>query len=100
MVNLEQFISDNNIGYLHNFGDTLILTKDMLKTLEKSKVENKYVTTVTVNGKDEEIDYLSAKDILALRDNKAIKCTWTKSRSGKPYWNHSAVYIVEEEEVA
>lgn len=98
MLDLDKFIADNNLGYLHNFGDTLILTKDMLKSLEKSKVENKYVSSVTVNGKDEVIDYLSAKDILALRDGKSIKCTWTRSRNGKAYWNHSSTYISEDEE--
>ena len=98
MLDLDAFIKSEKIGYAHSFGETLILTKDMLETLEKSKIDNKYVVTIILNGEKEEIDYLTAKDLLALRDNKAIKCTWVKSRSGKPYWNHSSTYISEDEE--
>lgn len=96
MVNLDNFINENNIGYAHNFNDKMIITAKMLETLEKSKVEGKYIATVTVNCKQETIDYLTSKDLLALRDGKRIQCIWVKSRSGKPYWNHSSQYLDEE----
>lgn len=97
MIDLNNFINENNIGYAHNFNDKMILTAEMLETLQKSKVEGKYVATVKVKDKEETIDYLTGKDLLALRDNKRIECTWVKSRNGKPYWNHSSVYLDEVE---
>lgn len=96
MLDLNKFIADNNLGYAHNFNDKMIINAEMLNTLEKSKVEGKYKATVKINSKEEIIDYLTGKDILALRDGKRIECTWTKSRAGKPYWNHSSVYLDEE----
>ena len=96
MVNLDNFIAENNIGYMHSFGEKMILTSEMLETLEKSKVEGKYVITVKVKDKEETVDYLTGKDLLALRDGKRIQCIWTKSRSGRPYWNHLSTYLDEE----
>lgn len=96
MVDLDNFITTNNIGYAHSFGEKIILKANMLETLEKSKTENKFKATITLNCKQETIDYLTSKDILALRDGKRIECVWVKSRSGKPYWNHSSVYLDEE----
>lgn len=96
MVDLDKFIDENSIGYLHSFGEKVILKANMLETLEKSKVDGKFKATITLNCKTEEIDYLTSKDLLALRDGKRIECIWVKSRSGKPYWNHSSSYLDEE----
>lgn len=98
MVDLDAFIKNEKIGYLHNFGDTMTIGKNDLKSLNKSKVEGKYEVHIDNNGQDEVVDYLTAKDLMALRDEKLIKCTWVKSRNGKPYWNHSSTYIEDEEE--
>ena len=96
-IDLNTFIKENGLGYAHSFGEKIILKANMLETLEKSKTENKFKATITLNCKQETIDYLTSKDILALRDGKRIECVWVKSRSGKPYWNHSSQYIEEEE---
>lgn len=96
MINLDSFIKENGLGYAHSFGEKIILKANMLETLEKSKTENKFKATITLNCKQETIDYLTSKDILALRDGKRIECVWVKSRSGKPYWNHSSSYLDEE----
>ena len=98
MIDLDSFIKNEGIGYLHNFGDSITISKNDLTSLKKSKVEDKYVVTIQLNSKEETIDYLTAKDLMALRDGKLIKCTWTRSKSGKPYWNHSSSYIEDEEE--
>lgn len=98
MIDLNNFINENNIGYAHKFNDKMILTAEMLETLEKSKVEGKFKATVKINNKEEIIDYLTGKDLLALRDGKRVECIWTKSRAGKPYWNHSSIYLDGEEE--
>lgn len=98
MIDLNNFINENNIGYAHKFNDKMILTAEMLETLEKSKVEGKFMATVKINNKEEIIDYLTGKDLLALRDGKHIECTWTRSKSGKAYWNHSSNYIEDEGE--
>lgn len=97
MLDLNKFIADNNLGYAHAFNDKMLINAEMLNTLEKSKVEGKFKATVKINSKEEEVDYLTSKDILALRDGKKIECTWVKSRNGKPYWNHSSVYLDEVE---
>lgn len=98
-IDLNKFIADNNIGYLHAFGDNMTLTAEMLKSVEKSKTDNKYIVHAEYKGKDEVIDYLTGKDLIALRDGKGITCTWTRSKaSGKPYWNHSAQYVEDEVE--
>lgn len=96
MIDLNSFINENNIGYAHSFNEKLIISSEMLETLTKSKVEGKFKATVKLNNKEEEIDYLTGKDLLALRDGKKIQCIWVKSRSGKPYWNHSSIYLDEE----
>lgn len=98
MIDLDAFIKSEGIGYAHNFGDVITISKNDLTSLNKSKVEDKYVATIQLNNKEETIDYLTSKDLIALRDEKLIKCTWTRSRSGKPYWNHSSNYIEDEEE--
>lgn len=98
MIDLDSFIKNEGIGYLHNFGDSITISKNDLTSLKKSKVEDKYVATIELNSKEEIIDYLTAKDLMALRDDKLIKCIWTRSKSGKAYWNHSSNYIEDEEE--
>ena len=98
MVNLDAFIQSEGIGYAHAFGDTVTIGKNDLKTLKKSKIEGKYVATIDIKGKEENVDYLTPRDLMALRDGKSIECTWTRSRSGKAYWNHSSSYVEEEEE--
>lgn len=96
-IDLETFMKSEGIGYAHNFGDEMLIGKNDLTSLKKSKIEDKYVATIQLNSKEETIDYLTSKDLIALKDNKLIKCIWTRSRSGKPYWNHSSQYISEEE---
>ena len=98
MIDLDSFIKNEGIGYLHDFGDSITISKNDLTSIKKSKVEDKYMVTIQLNSKEETIDYLTAKDLMALRDGKLIKCTWTRSKSGKPYWNHSSSYIEDEEE--
>lgn len=95
-IDLDTFIKENGLGYAHSFGEKIILKANMLETLEKSKVEGKFKATITLNCMQETIDYLTNKDILALRDGKKIECVWVKSRNGKPYWNHSSIYVEEE----
>lgn len=95
-IDLDAFIKAEKIGFLHNFGDTMTISKNDLKSLNKSKIEGKYVAHVDNGGQDEVLDYLTAKDLMALRDDKNIKCTWVRSKSGKPYWNHSSQYEEEE----
>lgn len=97
MIDLDSFIKNEGIGYLHNFGDSITIGKNDLTSIKKSKVEDKYMATIQLNSKEETIDYLTAKDLMALRDGKLIKCVWTRSKSGKLYWNHSSQYISEEE---
>lgn len=97
MVDLDAFIKSEKIGYAHNFGEKIVIGKDDLKTLEKSKVEGKYCAHINLDGTDEILDYLTPKDLIALRDGNKISCVWTRSKSGKPYWNHSSAYIEEEE---
>jgi hypothetical protein len=96
-IDLDAFIKSEGIGYAHNFGEEIVIGKNDLVSLNKSKVEGKYVVTIQLNSKVETVDYLTSKDLLALKDDKLIKCTWTRSRSGKPYWNHSSTYISKEE---
>ena len=98
MVDLDAFIKNEKIGYAHSFGEKVMIGKDDLKTLEKSKVEGKYCAHINIKGEDEILDYLTPKDLIALRDNKKITCVWTRSKSGKLYWNHSSQYITNEEE--
>ena len=95
-MDLDTLIANENIGYAHRFGDKFILSRNMIKDASKSKTEGKYTVSITLNGKEETVDYLTGKDLLALQSDKRIECTWTKSRSGRPYWNHSAVYLDEE----
>ena len=92
-MDLDTLISTEKLGYAHKFGDKLVLSRDMITSADKSKVEGKY--KVKVNDK-EEVDYLTGKDLLALQNNKRIECTWVKSKYGKPYWNHSSSYLDEE----
>ena len=99
-IDLNTFIKENGLGYAHSFGEKIILKANMLETLEKSKTENKFKATITLNCKQETIDYLTSKDILALRDGKRIECTWTRSRSGKAYWNHNSSSYLDEEVIA
>lgn len=96
-MDLDTLIASEKLGYAHHFGDKFILSRDMIKSADKSKVEGKYVLKITLNGEEEEVNYLTAKDLLALQSDKCIECTWTRSRSGKAYWNHSTQYIEEEE---
>lgn len=95
-MDLDTLIKNENIGYAHHFGDKFILSRNMIKDANKSKSEGKYILKITLNGNEEDIDYLTPKDLLALQQNKRIECTWTKSRSGRPYWNHSSSYLDEE----
>ena len=95
-MDLDTLIKNENIGYAHRFGDKFILSRDMIKDANKSKVEGKYTVSITLNGKEETIDYLTSKDLLALQSDKRIECTWTRSRSGKAYWNHISSYLDEE----
>ena len=99
MIDLNSYIEENNIGYAHSFGEKMVITAEMLESIDKSKVESKHVVTVKYKNKIETVDYLNGKDLLALKDGKGVQCIWTKSRSGKPYWNHSSTYV-EDEEVA
>ena len=95
-MDLDTLIASEKLGFAHHFGDKFILSRNMIKNAEKSKVEGKYVLRITLNGEEEIIDYLTAKDLLNLQSNKRIECTWTRSRSGKAYWNHSSQYLDEE----
>lgn len=96
-MDLDTLITTEKLGYAHKFGDKFLLSRDMIKDADKSNVEGKYILKITLNGEEEEVNYLSAKDLLALQSDKRIECTWTRSRNGKAYWNHSSVYIEEVE---
>lgn len=95
-MDLDTLITTEKLGYAHKFGDRFILSKDMVTDASKSKVEGKYVLQITLNGTADKVDYLTGKDLLALQEGKRIECTWTRSRSGKAYWNHSTSYLDEE----
>ena len=95
-MDLDTLIASEKLGYAHKFGDKFILSRNMIVSADKSKTEGKYVLKITLNGEEEEVNYLTAKDLLALQSDKRIECTWTRSRNGKAYWNHSSVYLDEE----
>ena len=95
-MDLDTLISTEKLGYAHKFGDKLVLSRDMITSADKSKVEGKYKVTVKKADKEEVVDYLTGKDLIALQNNKRIECTWVKSKYGKPYWNHSSSYLDEE----
>jgi hypothetical protein len=95
-MDLDTLIANEKLGYAHRFGDKFILSRNMIKSADKSRVEGKYIVSITLNGKEETVDYLTSKDLLALQDSKRIECTWTRSRSGKAYWNHNSSYLDEE----
>lgn len=95
-MDLDTLITTEKLAYAHKFGDRFILSKDMVTDANKSKVEGKYVLQITLDGTADKVDYLTGKDILALQEGKRIECTWTRSRSGKAYWNHSSSYLDEE----
>lgn len=97
MVDLDNFIKAEKIGYAHAFGEKVVIGKENLDSLEKSKVDGKYCAKFTINCETETLDYLTPKDLIALRDGHKITCIWTRSKSGKLYWNHSSQYVKEEE---
>ncbi len=96
-MNLNDLIKNEKLGFAHAFGDSMILTSKMVKDCGKSKMDGKYYVKVKINKEEEIIDYLTPHDLLALQCGKRIECTWTRSRSGKAYWNHSSKYLDEEE---
>lgn len=94
-MNLNDLIKTEKLGYKHSFGDTFVLTGKMVKDCGRSKIEGKYFVKVKINKEEEIVDYLTPVDCLALQNGKRIECTWTRSRSGKAYWNHSSKYLDE-----
>ena len=68
---------------------------DLIKTEKLGYAHGKYFVKIKLNKEEEVVDYLTPVDCLALQNGKRIECTWTRSRSGKPYWNHSSKYLDE-----
>ena len=50
MIDLDSFIKNEGIGYLHNFGDSITIGKNDLISIKKSKVEDKYIATIQLNS--------------------------------------------------